>query len=128
MKLRRLLGGAAVTCSAVMALGGTAFAHECTNASKNEHAPGAGAQVVFDDNGIVSAKQGFTKRVESGKIDLETGEGFHGLVGFADSEGNVVGTTYIVGPEGEIPLKAQQNGSPDHGIVNICGGTCPEGP
>jgi hypothetical protein len=32
--------------------------------------------------------------------------------------------TYIVGPNGEIPTQAQQSGSPDHGIINLCGGTC----
>ena len=110
----------------VVALGlaaGVASAHECTNASKP---PGAGVQVIIDANTdqLVWASHGLTKRFENGLIGPD-GEGFHGLVGIDfDGDGVADATTYIVTPNGEIPTQAQQNGSPTHGIVNICGGTC----
>ncbi len=112
------------TVVAVVVVGsGIAGAHECTNASKP---PGAGAQIVIDGNTdqVVWATKGLTKRFEKGLIGPD-GEGFHGLVGIdLDGDGAADLMTYIVGPNGELPTQAQQNGSPDHGIVNICGGTC----
>jgi len=70
-------------------------------------------------------KKGLEMLIERGIVDFETGEGFHGLIGFdEDGDGVADASTYIVGPGGELPLIAQLNGSPDHGMVNICG---PEG-
>jgi hypothetical protein len=37
-----------------------------------------------------------------------------------DGDGVADVSTYIVGPDDELPATAQENGSPDHGIVNIC--------
>lgn len=112
------------TVVAVVAIGsGVAGAHECTNANKP---PGAGVQVIIDGNTgeLVWATTGLTKRFEKGLIGPD-GEGFHGLVGIdLDGDGAADFMTYIVTPNGEIPTQAQQNGSPDHGIVNLCGGTC----
>lgn len=108
---------------AVMLGSGIAGAHQCTNASKP---PGAGAQVVIDGNTdeVVYATKGLLNRFERGLIGPD-GEGYHGLVGVdLDGDAKADMMTYIVTPTGEIPTKAQQNGSPDHGIVNLCGGTC----
>ncbi len=109
---------------AVVALAaGTASAHECTNANKP---PGAGAQVVIDGNTDmpVSMTKGLENRFDRGLIGPD-GEGYHGLIGIdVDDDGQADFMTYIVGPNDEIPTQAQQNGSPDHGIINLCGGTC----
>lgn len=101
----------------------SAWAHQCTNASKP---PGAGAQVVLDGDTeeIVYATKGVINRFEKGLIGPD-GEGYHGLIGVdLDGDRDADLMTYIVGPNDEIPTQAQQNGSPDHGIVNLCGGTC----
>ena len=102
---------------------GLAGAHECTNANKP---PGAGAQIVIDGNtdAVVSATKGLTNRFDRGLIGPD-GEGFHGIVGIdIDGDGQADFSTYIVTPNGELPTQAQQNGSSDHGIINLCGGTC----
>jgi hypothetical protein len=117
--IRRVVTGVALACAGVLLVGSPAFAHECTNANKP---PAAGAQVVIGPNDdLVSATRGVVKRIEKGIIDPESGEGFHGIVAFDfDGDGTADASTYIVGPTGEIPEQAQDNGSPDHGIVNIC--------
>jgi hypothetical protein len=113
---------AALLAGALAALtSSTAFAHECFNIDKNQHNPDAGVQVAFDeDDNIAFASDGVMKRVEHGLIDPDSGEGFHGLIGFVDEEGEIVASTFIVTPEGEIPVIAQDSGSSDHGIVNVC--------
>jgi hypothetical protein len=96
---------------------GPAFAHECVNASKKDQT--AGAQLILDDTGaITSATNGVENRVEQGLIDPDTGEGFHGIIGF-DVGGGTIVSTYIVGPEAEIPDQAQVNGPACKGITNI---------
>jgi hypothetical protein len=127
--LRKLFAVPVIALGAVTLSGSAAFAHECTNASRNAHKPDAGAQVVFassDEAPPLYVSQGLANRIDRGIVDFESGEGFHGLIAFdEDGDGEVDGSTYIgVGPDGSIPLNAQLNGSPDHGIVNICG---PEG-
>ncbi|MGH8971842.1 MAG: hypothetical protein ACRD0C_01375 [Acidimicrobiia bacterium] len=115
--MRKLVAVPVVALGVVLLTGSSAFAHECINLNKPA---GAGAQIVIDENGeVVWATNGLIKRFERGLIG-EEGEGFHGIIGFGDADGNVFGSTYIVGPNGEIPIAAQQNGSPDHGIVNRC--------
>jgi hypothetical protein len=111
-----------ITLGVVVLSGSSAFAHECTNLNKPA---GAGAQVVLDtDSNVVSATNGFIHRFEKGLIGPE-GEGYHGILGVdLDGDGVADLSTYIVGPEGELPKTAQANGSPDHGIVNLCGGSC----
>lgn len=102
-------------------LAGPAGAWECTNADKPA---GAGAQVIFGgDDGVIFATKGLENRIDRGIIDPETGEGYHGIVAWdEDGDGVADGHTFVgIGPEGEIPLSAQLNGSPDHGIVNLCG-------
>jgi hypothetical protein len=60
------------------------------------------------------------KRIDQGLIDLSTGEGFHGQIGLDfDGDGAVDVSSFIVGPEDEVPVQAQQNGAACHGIVNI---------
>jgi hypothetical protein len=123
--VRKFFAIPVVALGIVAAWGTAASAHECYNASKPA---GAGAQIILgedaDGNETFDAKQGVIKRIEKGIIDLETGEGFHGILGFdEDGDGVADGHTYIVGPNGELPLTAQLRGSTDHGINNLCGPT-----
>ena len=69
---------------------------------------------------IERSTPGLAKRLANGLIDPDTGEGFHGLIGFDfDGDGDVDFSTYIVGPNDEIPLLAQFNGPACRGITNI---------
>ena len=113
--IQRLGVGVVGATAAVLLAAGPAVAHQCTNANKP---PAAGAQAVLGPDGEpVFIKSGFLKRIDKGLIDPEAGD-FHGIVAF-DIDGTLV-SSYFVGPNGELPHQAQENGSPDHGIVNIC--------
>ena len=117
MTRRRALGGIAAAATIVLTAG-PGLAHECINASRNGI---AGAQLVLgSDDSIIWMTKGLEQRVAQGLVNLETGEGFSGLVAF-DIDGDGVGdlATWIVGPNGEIPLKAQFNGDPCKGVTNI---------
>lgn len=109
-----ILGG--VLASLLIA--SSAMAHECINPNKPQ---AAGVQLVLGGDGsIVFMTQGLKTRIEQGLIDFETGAGFHGLIGFDDNlDGVVDGATYIVGPDGEIPLQAQLRGATCKGITNV---------
>src|SRR5687767_2894466 len=111
-----MVAGAVGVVGGVALLAAPAAAHQCTNASKNAHAPAAGAQLVFGaGDEPISMKKGVEKRVEKGIIDFESGSGFHGQIGIdITGDGAADFTTFIVGPGGEIPMTAQQNGSEDH--------------
>ena len=113
--MRKFLALPLITLAVVVLSGSSAFADECTNLDKPA---GAGAQVVLDeDSNVTSATNGFVKRFEHGLIGPD-GEGFHGIIGGdIDGDGTADFSTYIVGPEAELPETAQMNGSPDHGIV-----------
>lgn len=104
--------------TAVVLSAGPSLAHECVNASKNQE---AGVQVVIDVNtGEVIWGSGVAKRVDQGLIDPNTGEGFHGLIGFDfDSDGVADVSTFIVGPEGELPETAQFSGPACRGVTYI---------
>jgi hypothetical protein len=117
--IRKAAMTATVVSGVIGLTAGTAFAHECVNASKPNQA--AGAQVILDSNGnIVDATRGVANRVEKGLIDPDTGEGFHGVMAFDfDDDGVADVGTFIVGPEDEIPLQAQNNGPSCRGITNI---------
>ena len=83
--------------------------------------PAAGAQIVFGDGDEpLHVTKGLQQRIDKGIVDSETGDGFHGIVAF-DVDGDEVadGHTFIVGPDGEIPRQAQDNGPTCKGIVNI---------
>ena len=117
MRRRFLSVVAAAVASVVFA--STAMAFECTNASKN---PGAGVQVLLGPTGEIEwTTPGIAARIEAGLIDPDTGEGFHGLLGFDnDGDGSAdVSIWFGVGPEGEIPLQAQLNGPACQGVTNI---------
>jgi hypothetical protein len=121
--LKKAIAGVGVATVATVAMSGTAFADHCTNISKDAHNPGGGTQLTIDvqTEEIVSANPGVLRRIDQGVIDPATGAGFHGLVGL-DLDGDGAGdvTTFIVGPEGDaLPQTAIDNGSPDHGIVDI---------
>ena len=113
---RIALAGFAVTSSIVLGAA-PALAHECINASKPA---AAGVQLVIGPTGIAWTTPGLAKRFANGLVDPNTGEGFHGLIGFDfNGDGVVDFSTYIVGPDDEIPLLAQFNGPACHGITNI---------
>lgn len=116
---RRILAVVAGTTASLL-IAGSAFAFECTNASKP---PAAGVQVVFaaDFETILYITPGGMKRIEKGLIDVESGEGFHGLLG-VDFDGDLapdVSIYFGVGPDGEIPLNAQFKGPACRGLTNI---------
>jgi hypothetical protein len=120
--LRRTGLVAALSAGALVLSAGGAFAHECVNASKSMHQPGAGVQVLIDTETeeAVWVSDGVQKRIDQGLIDFETGEGFSGLVGFDfDGDGAADLTTFIVGPEDEVPEEAQEHGAACAGVVNI---------
>ncbi|HWJ11282.1 MAG TPA: hypothetical protein VNS46_18015 [Nocardioides sp.] len=107
------------TAGLVLVTSGVASAHECVNISKKNQA--AGVQIVFGDGDApVWVSAGLQRRIDAGLVDLETGEGFHGLIGI-DFDGDSVAdvATYIVGPDGEIPSQAQDRGAPCAGVVDF---------
>jgi hypothetical protein len=117
--VRRLLLGSVAVTTALLTATGPAWAHECVNADKNQ---AAGIQVVIDANTgeIVWLSTGLQQRIAQGLVDPDTGEGFSGLLGFdLDGDGTADVSTFIVGPEMEIPDEAQLNGPACHGITNI---------
>lgn len=105
--------------AALTLVAGPAFAHQCVNASKKNQA--AGVQIVFGDGDEpLWVSKGLQKRIDAGLVDMETGEGFRGLLGIdVTGDGVVDFATYIVGPGGEIPVPAQMNGADCKGIVNV---------
>jgi hypothetical protein len=115
-RLTGIIGGVALS----LVLASTALATNCVNASKHEQADGA--QLVLDATGIIWATPGIQHRIDLGLIDTDTGEGFHGIVGF-DFDGDGVAdfsTWFGVGPDGdEIPENAQLNGPACRGITDI---------
>lgn len=121
MSLSLISRAAAVlgTTAVVALVAAPASAHECINISKQNQA--AGVQIVFGEGDApVWISSGLQKRIDAGLVDLETGDGFHGLIGI-DFDGDSVAdvATYIVGPDGEIPLSAQNSGAPCNGVVNF---------
>ena len=117
MRRSLIAGFGGVVLSLLMATSVLGF--ECTNLSKP---PAAGTQVVFGPVGeIVWISRGLERRIEQGLIDPDSGEGFHGLLGFdLDGDGVVDASTYIgVGPDGEIPLEAQFAGPACRGLSNL---------
>lgn len=103
--------------SAVVLAAGPSLATECVNASKLQ---AAGIQVLLGPNGIEWTTQGLATRISQGLVNPDTGEGFHGLVGFDfDGDGTLDFQTFIVGPDNEIPEMAQFNGPSCHGITNF---------
>jgi hypothetical protein len=116
--LRRsiLVGAIALVLSILIAA--PVFAHECVNASKQDQA--AGAQIVFGPNDeVLYITEGLQTRLDQGVIGPD-GEGFHGLIAFdLDGDGVADASTYIVGPEGEVPIEAQFRGPACRGLTNI---------
>jgi hypothetical protein len=123
--LHKALAGTCVTLMALVAVGGTAFADHCTNIQRDMHDPSKGVQIIVDastDNGPIEwANAGVLNRIDHGLIDPDSGAGFHGLLGLDfDADGTADAMTYFVGPDGDaLPDTAIDNGSPDHGIVEI---------
>jgi hypothetical protein len=115
--------------TALIALGGAAalvlsaspsLAAECVNASKNDQSAGVQAIIDLTTGEVVWSTPGLANRFDQGLVDPDTGEGFHGVIGFDfNGDGIVDVSTYIVGPEDEIPEIAQTNGPACSGITNI---------
>jgi hypothetical protein len=118
MHVRRYAVAALCAPTIIAFTAAPALAHECTNASKPA---GAGVQVLIgpDDN-IEWATKGVWNRIDQGLIDPDTGEGFSGLIGI-DFDGDMKAdfSTYIVGPNDELPDPAQWNGPVCKGITNL---------
>jgi len=117
---QRVLYAAVAAGAGLLLAAGPSLAHECVNASKKNQA--AGVQVVIDANTgeIVWTTSGVANRLAQGLVDPVTGEGFHGLLGFdLDGDGATDVSTWMVGPDGEIPLNAQFNGPACKGVTNI---------
>ncbi len=118
----RRLAGVAIGAVASIAIATSALAYDCTNASKP---PASGVQVILNmqTGEIEWTTPGLANRVGQGLVDPDTGEGFHGLIGFDfDGDGTVDVSTWAgVGPTGlEIPVQAQVNGPADRGVTSIC--------
>lgn len=118
--MRRTLFVAVMTVVIVALFSATALAFECSNVSKSD--PAAGAQIIFGvDDQPIYVSRGLQNRLDKGHIDLETGEGFHGLIAFDfTGDGVADASTYIgVGSEGEVPLQAQLAGPACRGMTNL---------
>lgn len=105
---------------AFVALGaGPALAHNCVNASKPQD---AGWRVLIDvsteDETVTFASAGLEKQFAS---DPEAAlERFAGILGIDfDGDGDADVSTYIVGPDGEVPIEAQERGAECRGIVTF---------
>ena len=116
--IRRLLLGVVTFLALVALAAGPVLAGHCTNADKN---PAAGVQVTINlVTGQITVSSGLQQRIDQGIVDPITFEGFSGLAGFDVTGDNVADvTTYIVGPNFEIPPQAQLNGATCHGVVSI---------
>ena len=93
-----------------------------TNASTRARDQSAGVQAIIDlTTGEVEwSTPGLANRFARGLVDPDTGEGFHGVIGLDfDGDGVVDVSTFIVGPEDELPEVAQTNGPACSGITNI---------
>lgn len=115
-RVAAIIGG--MTASLVVASSVMAF--ECFNASKADQS--AGAQVIFGPTmEILYITPGLARRIDQGLVDAESGEGFHGIVGFDVNGDDVVdfSTWFGVGWDGEIPLEAQLRGPACRGLTNI---------
>ena len=118
--MRRQLTATCLGIVASLLIASSAFAHECTNASKSD--PAAGAQVLIGATGeIIWMTEGVANRLANGVIDPASSEGFHGQVAFdVTGDGIADFSTWIdVGPDGEVPLVAQLSGPACRGLTNL---------
>jgi len=117
--VKRALVTATGAVGVLVLMAGPALAHECTNASKKYAA--SGAQLVLGANDeVLYISKGLENRIAQGLVDFDTGEGFSGIIAFdVDGDGVADASTYIVGPDDEIPLLAQFNGPACRGVTNI---------
>jgi hypothetical protein len=108
-----------VSAASALFLGsGIASAHECGNADKPV---GSGAQVIVNamTGEIEWTTPGLANRLSKGLVTPD-GEGYHGIVALdLDGDGTADVNTYLVGPDGELPQTAQDNGATCHGVISI---------
>ena len=120
MKLKVGLGAVA-SGAILMMTAGPAFAHECTNASKDAHNPTAGAQLIFGDPVNCPGQDEILGGKPHALALLESGGFPSGWIAFdVTCDGVADAGTYIVGPGGEVPRTAQLNGSTTHGVMSLC--------
>ena len=120
---KRAFLGVAIAVGLFLFSGGRAFAQDYWNISKDAHDPAAGVQIVVGPDGetIVFATNGLQQRIALDLVDPETGDGYHGLFAIdLNGDGTADISTFLVTPGNEVPPIAQDSGSPDHGIVDIC--------
>ena len=118
--IRRTATVALVGAAAIVLTAGPSLAHECVNASKKNQSAGAQAVIDLTTGQVVWSTPGLATRFARGLVDPATGEGFHGVIGFdLDGDGIADVSTFIVGPNDEIPAVAQANGPACAGITNI---------
>lgn len=105
---------------AFVALGaGPALAHQCTNASKPQD---KGWRILVDvsteDETLTFNDPGLERQFNT---DPEaTMDRFSGIIGLDfDGDGDADLSTFIVGPDDEVPVEAQERGAECKGIVNI---------
>ncbi len=119
--MRQIIAGAAAAVALSLVLVTSALATDCANASKSSQS--AGIQVLLSPGtDAVALTEGLQRRIDRGLVDPETGEGFHGLVGFDfDGDGIADVSTWAgVGPLGAgIPHNAQDNGPACRGLTNV---------
>jgi hypothetical protein len=119
--MRRPLTATFLGIVASLLIASSAFAHECTNASRGDPADGAQALIDANTGEILWLSQGLATRLANGVVDPNTSEGFHGLVAFdVNGDGIADFSTWIgVGPDGEVPLVAQLSGPACRGLTNL---------
>lgn len=115
MRRNKLLAGAIVSTAIIGAATTPVFAGHCYVPDKPTE---AGMQLLLGPDFEPSwVSNGVAQRIERGVIDPETGEGFHGIIGFDfDGDGEADVSTWQITPEGSVPDSALENGSPDHGM------------
>ena len=119
--MRRSITAAVLGVVASLAIATSAFATDCTNASKPD--PSAGVQVIIDANTgqVVWLSTGLAQRLERGVVGAD-GSGLHGLIGLDFNGDGIadVSTWFGVGPTGEgIAEPALINGPACRGVTNI---------
>ena len=119
--MRQIISGAITAVAMSLVLATSALATDCANASKSSQS--AGIQVLLGPGSEpVVLSKGLQHRIDQGLVDPDTGEGFHGLIGFDfDGDGVADVSTWAgVGPLGEgVPHNAQENGPACKGLTNV---------
>lgn len=121
MGIMRKAATTAAMTGALLLAAGPALAYQCVNVSKKNTQAGVGIVLASDFDTTLWASPQVEARFANGTIDPDTGEGFHGQLG-VDFTGDAVADVAIyinIGPDGQIPQVAQDNGAECAGIVHL---------